>query len=260
MDPINLHEKNHKSAYRRCKTSVGHPETVLGRREPGSWPLQAAHPEIAAPSAKLLAQHGADDYTNELQADLLCVEAEFRREDLWDLDGGEDAGEVEDDGVGYGWDDDAWVCEQSERGGEVLEGDGVGPDLAKVEVLPLEFGFCAAGGLDAVSNIQSFGGEEEVEDELHAVGYGEYPVYPLPAIGMVGYESHDEGSYWWPGTFSQYERYRENRRRACPRVTMSVQMPIFCPLSLAKNVSVTTALLMAMAGEMKNDTSTLVTI
>lgn len=47
---------------------------------------------------------------------------------------------------------------------------------------------------------------------------------------------------------------------AYPRVTMRVQIPIFWPLSFAKNVSVTTALLMAIAGEMKNDTSTLVTI
>lgn len=41
---------------------------------------------------------------------------------------------------------------------------------------------------------------------------------------------------------------------------MSVQMPIFCPLSFAKNVSVTTALLIAIAGDIKNATSTLVTI
>jgi len=37
-------------------------------------------------------------------------------------------------------------------------------------------------------------------------------------------------------------------------------MPIFCPLSLAKKVSVTTALLIAIAGEIKNDTNILTTI
>jgi hypothetical protein len=37
-------------------------------------------------------------------------------------------------------------------------------------------------------------------------------------------------------------------------------MPIFCPLSFAKNVSVTTALLIAIAGEIKNETRHLVTI
>jgi hypothetical protein len=33
---------------------------------------------------------------------------------------------------------------------------------------------------------------------------------------------------------------------------MRVQIPIFCPLSFAKNVSVTTALLIAIASERKN--------
>jgi hypothetical protein len=41
---------------------------------------------------------------------------------------------------------------------------------------------------------------------------------------------------------------------ANPRVTISVQTPIFSALSFLKNISVTTALPTAAAGEMKNAT------
>ncbi len=47
---------------------------------------------------------------------------------------------------------------------------------------------------------------------------------------------------------------------AYPRVTINVQIPIFVPLSFAKKVSVTVALLIAMAGLMKKATRILVTI
>jgi hypothetical protein len=53
--------------------------------------------------------------------------------------------------------------------------------------------------------------------------------------------------------------FAKRERDIYPSVTISVHIPIFCPLSLAKNVSVTTALLIAMAGEMKKAVKSLVT-
>jgi hypothetical protein len=44
-----------------------------------------------------------------------------------------------------------------------------------------------------------------------------------------------------------------------PSVTIRVHIPNFCPHSRAKNVSVTTALEIAIAGEMKKATRILVT-
>jgi hypothetical protein len=39
---------------------------------------------------------------------------------------------------------------------------------------------------------------------LHAVGYGEDPVDPLPAIGVIGNESHDERASGWSALLSKY--------------------------------------------------------
>ena len=110
---------------------------------------------------------------------------ELGSKDLWDLHCGEDAREVEDYGVRHSGDNNAWVREQRKGGEEVLERDRFGANLPKVEILPLERGL-RARGLDLVSNVESFRGKEEVEDELHPVRYGEDPVDPLPAVGVEG--------------------------------------------------------------------------
>ena len=45
-----------------------------------------------------------------------------------------------------------------------------------------------------MADVEGLGGEEEVEDELHAVGYGEDPVDPCPGSGVVCYKTQNEGS------------------------------------------------------------------
>lgn len=41
-------------------------------------------------------------------------------------------------------------------------------------------------------DVECFGGEEEVEDELDPVCYCEDSVDPLPSVGMICNETHDE--------------------------------------------------------------------
>ena len=147
LDILRLHAKDHHAYNNRQKTQVRDPYPVLGRRgvtEGRRRPLVAPHhPVVGAPTAKLLAEHGADDHAGELQADLLRVEAEFCPEELRDLDGEEDGGEVEDYGVGDGGAEDVGVGEELDGGEEGGGGEGGGIDFAEVEV------FAAEGGLGA---------------------------------------------------------------------------------------------------------------
>jgi hypothetical protein len=110
-------------------------------------------------------------------------------------------------------------------GGEELTGcERFGADLPEVEILALEGGF-RSWGLDPVTDIERFRKEEEVEDEFHAVGHSEDPVYPFPAVGMVIQESHDEGTSRRSVIASREEQL--NWQSAYPRVTISVQMSMF---------------------------------
>lgn len=92
-------------------SNIAQPKTVLSRRRGTGLLLPQRHPPITDQAADLLADHGADDNADELQADLLGVEAEFLGEDLGDLDGEGDASPEEDHGVGAGGDEDAGLCD-----------------------------------------------------------------------------------------------------------------------------------------------------
>jgi hypothetical protein len=79
------------------------------------------------------------------------------------------------------------------RSEKIPSREGMRTDFSEIEIGALEGRFCGwwEGG---VTDVEGFGGEEEIEDELDAIGYGECPVDPLPAFGMEGDESHDEGA------------------------------------------------------------------
>lgn len=130
------------------------------------------------------------------------VELEFGTKNLGDFHCSEDARKVKDYGVRHGWDNDTRIGEQCDGSDEVLDRDRFWANLPKIKVFPLEFGF-GAWGRNLVPNIERFRGKEEVEDALHAVSYSVDPVYPLPAVGVVCNESHNEGAGGWPTISSQ---------------------------------------------------------
>jgi hypothetical protein len=86
-----------------CKqeAEMAEPEAVF-RAHWGSVSLLGAnqgtaHPYIAGWACELLAYNATYYYAEELETDLLGVEAEFGDEDLGDFDGEEDGGKAEDD-------------------------------------------------------------------------------------------------------------------------------------------------------------------
>ena len=113
----------------------------------------------------------------------------FRSKDLWDFNSEEYRGKVEDYTISDGWEEDVRIGEHSDGGPEITSCEGKGANLAKVEVGALEWRFF--GFWDGtIAHVQRFGGEEEVENELEAVCNCQNPVYPLPAMSVVGNEPH----------------------------------------------------------------------
>lgn len=112
---LQAHAKNNQPNDDEHEAKVGDPQPVLWRRpQPVAELLGlAVEPPVAEGTAELLADDGADDHAEELEAQLLRVEAEFRDEDLRDFDGEEDGDEAEGYGVGDCGDEDGGVfCEE----------------------------------------------------------------------------------------------------------------------------------------------------
>ena len=194
VDLICLNSEYHKAANYRCKPDIREPDAVLRFdlvRATRLCPL-TAHPKAAAPG-QLLTEDRADDEANKLQADLLGVEAEFRREDLGDLHGAEDGNKVEYDRVRDGWNDDTRVRKKVDGRKELTDGNRFLADPPKVEILALKGGLLGIG-FGLATTVERLRREEEVEDELNSVSCDKDPVYPFPATGVVGYKSHYEGT------------------------------------------------------------------
>ena len=199
VDLICLNGEYYKAANYRCKPDICEPDAVLRCDHVRSTWLRplTAHPKVAAAPSQLFTEDRADDEANKLQADLLGVEAEFRREDLGDFHSAEDSNKVEYDRVRDGWNDDTRVREKFDGREELTDGNRFLADPPKVEILALEGGLLGIG-FGLATTIERFRREEEVEDELNSVRYGKDPVYPFPAAGVVGYKSHDERTCRWP--------------------------------------------------------------
>lgn len=125
------------------------------------------HPKITGPTAKLLANDQTDEDTEELQAELLRVEFELWKEELRDFHGEENAAEAEDDRIGDSRDPNGSVAEERQGLNELVETERLGVDAPEVQILLLECGNVVA---HFIAHVEGFGAEEEVGDELNAVG------------------------------------------------------------------------------------------
>lgn len=154
----------------------------------------AMHPEITQSAADLFANETPDDDAEELETDLLRVEAEFGDEELWDFYGEEHTAEAKDHGICNRGDQDGGILEETERLDEFVHFEGFGVETAKGEVFLLER---RSDVLDSFANIQSFRLEEESEEELDAVDDGEHAVDPSVVSCLGHHETHDEWSERW---------------------------------------------------------------
>lgn len=115
------------------------------------------HPGIREDAAELLADDGADDKAEELEAELLLLEVKFLAEEMGQLDGDEDAAEEKGHGVGDGGEEDAELAAEEEGLDELVGADGGGVDAAELEVLFLEVGAVVR---DSRADVAGFGAEE----------------------------------------------------------------------------------------------------
>ena len=121
---------------------------------------------VAERSAQLLADNAADDDAEELETDFLGVEAKLGKEELGDLDGDEDGGEPEDNGIGDGGNQDAGVASEEEGLDKLNRLERFGVDATEIQVLLLEGGTPV---FDAATHVAGFGTEEKVKNELNAI-------------------------------------------------------------------------------------------
>ncbi|PIB00426.1 hypothetical protein CB0940_02062 [Cercospora beticola] len=104
--------KDDDADHAKCEANVRQPETMLSRRCPVSQPLGfMIHPEVAQTSADLLADDTSDNDAQELQADLLSIESEFRHKELRDFHCKQNTAEAEDDRVRDCRNDDGRIFE-----------------------------------------------------------------------------------------------------------------------------------------------------
>lgn len=92
---------------------------------------------------------------------------ELLAEELRQLDGDEHAAEEEGHGVGDGGEEDAELAAEEEGLDELVCGYRRWVDAAELEVLLLEVGAVVS---DACADVAGFRPEEEVQNELDAVG------------------------------------------------------------------------------------------
>ena len=247
------HQEDDHPGNGQQEPEIAQPEAEFRRRAAGDAARAEGHPGVGGVAAELLAQEGADDEPEELQAELLRVEGELGLEQLGHFDGVEDAAEEEDHGVGARGGEDGDVGEERERVVEFVERKGGGIDAPERQVFPLE----GRGGLGGHvgADVAGLRAEEEVEDELDGVGLyaslsgGSYVrlVENVCTIAKIQY------IHRYPTRCATNPKM--NGPVGTPSVTMTVQTPIYLALSRLKNVSATTALPIAIAGQMKNAAS-----
>lgn len=126
----------------------------------------SVHPRVGHDAAQLFADDGADDQTEELETELLWVEAEFHAEELWEFDGDQDGTEEEDHGVGDGGDQHGGIAGHGEGLDEFPEVEGFRVDASEVEVFLSEV---RAFMRDAAADVASFWAKEEVKDKMDTV-------------------------------------------------------------------------------------------
>ena len=190
---VDLHEIDHHAADGEQVPRVTQPQAELGLdlfaavASAGAFAVAALaprpsleavmpppHPPVTQEAADLLADERADDDADVLQADLLRVEPEFLDEQLACFHGHHDVCPEKDHAVGAGGDDDARARGEGQRLDEVIEPEGGGVDAAEGQEGEGE-GFGGrlgdrGGGRGGAPKVEGFAAEEEVEEELHAVG------------------------------------------------------------------------------------------
>lgn len=157
-------EHNHTNDGQR-EAEITEPETELGLSLAVNTAGSTAHPEIGQHAAHLFANHGADDHTQELEAQLLGVQLELLLEQLRHFDGCQNAAEQEDHCICAGWDQDRGVAGHCKWTNELIPGEWCGIDSSQGHVLDLASGHA----VHAATKVAGFGAKEQVQNELTAV-------------------------------------------------------------------------------------------
>lgn len=186
---LQTHAEEDQADHGEEEADVAEPQSVLGRRASSEFLRTLVHPEIADPATELLADDKTDHDAEELEAELLRVQAELGEEELRNLNGKQNAAESEYDGIGDSRDPDGSVTEEGQGLNEFGQLQWRGVDTLEVEVLLLESGDVVA---DDIAHVKGLGSEEQVGEELDAVGDCEDPVDPSEVTGVVDDESHEE--------------------------------------------------------------------
>jgi hypothetical protein len=156
-------------------------------------PRAKAYEAVAAPPGELLAEHGADDERDELQADLRVVEPELGGEELRDEHGDVHAAVGERDGVGEHAEEDGQAGRHQQRIDELG-----GPDRARVDTREVQAGSpSCAGSLHGIvrrkllavwttrgSHVEGLGSEKEVSKEQGQAENGDHVEQPLPTLSL----------------------------------------------------------------------------
>ena len=93
------------------ETHVAEPKSILRLGTSAKLLSTLVHPEITDPATELLANDKTDHDAEELKAELLRVQAEFRKEQLRNFDSEKHTAEPENDRVGHRGDPDGCVAE-----------------------------------------------------------------------------------------------------------------------------------------------------
>jgi hypothetical protein len=100
---LNLDQKDDGTANGQAVANVAEPEAVFRCWERATGSTTAGlpkHPGVGHVATNLFAQQGAHNGADLLEANLLSVEVEESREDLWNQNGAHDAAPEVDHGVG----------------------------------------------------------------------------------------------------------------------------------------------------------------
>lgn len=160
------HQENNHADNPERKSWVAEPQSELRRGRAANLLCATIHPGIGQDATELLADDGADDDSEELEAELLLIEVELLAKELGQLDGDEDAAEEKGHGVGDGGEEDAELSAEEEGLNKLVGLDGGGVDAGELEVLLLDI---RAVVRDTRADVAGFGTEEDVENELDAV-------------------------------------------------------------------------------------------
>jgi len=131
---LQLHAPHHQADDHGDEAGVGEPEALGGGAGAGARGVRGQEP-VGHGAGELLADDGADDDGEVLEAEGLGVEVEFLADGLGHHDDDGDVGVAEDEGVCNCWDENGGDGREVEEGDEGHEGEWRGVDAADLEVV-----------------------------------------------------------------------------------------------------------------------------